>query len=123
MTNYARPEYFNDVAFWNKLRTAQTAGRKALKFALSMYYAATSPETPTWAKVVMAGALGYFILPLDAVPDFLPAIGFGDDLSALAMAAMTVASHISPVHQAKAEETLERWLGREVTVVETVEVK
>ena len=116
--NYTRPEYFTDDAFWTKLRTAKTAGRKALRFALSLYYAALSPETPTWAKAVIVGALGYFILPLDGVPDFLPFIGFGDDLTALGMAAMTVAAYISPVHKQRADETLDRWFGPEVTTID-----
>jgi uncharacterized membrane protein YkvA (DUF1232 family) len=79
---------------------------------LSLYYASLSPETPAWAKAVIGGALAYFVLPIDAIPDLLPLVGFTDDLSALAAAAFTVAAHVKLEHHERADETLARWFGK-----------
>jgi uncharacterized membrane protein YkvA (DUF1232 family) len=75
-----------------------------------MYYAAQDSDTPAWAKAVIFGALGYFILPVDAVPDFLPG-GLVDDAGALASAITVVAAHIKEEHSRRAREVLREWFG------------
>lgn len=103
-------EHYSDRTYWDKLsRFARRAGREVAQKSLCMYYAAQSAETPVWAKGVILGALGYFIFPADAVPDFLPAIGFADDLGMLATALLAVATHITAEHRQRAEETLSQW--------------
>ena len=57
------------------------------------------------------GALAYFILPTDAIPDYLGVVGFTDDLGALAAAVATVAKHLKPEHSEKAERMTGRWFG------------
>jgi uncharacterized membrane protein YkvA (DUF1232 family) len=73
---------------------------------VALYFCLLDGRTPLWAKGVAAAALAYFILPLDAVPDFLPLIGLGDDLSVLSAALAAVAVHITPEHRAKARAWL-----------------
>ena len=68
---------------------------KLVRKALCLYYAALAPETPAWAKAVMLGALGYFILPLDLIPDAIPVIGYADDLGVILAAAATVAVKVT----------------------------
>lgn len=98
--------------FWKKLaRHAAAAGRGTLEKALYLYYAAQSPATPAWARRVIYGALGYFILPLDAVPDLAPLIGYTDDLSVMAAALATVAYYITPQVKDQAHHKLDQWLG------------
>ena len=98
--------------FWKKLaRNAAAAGRGTLEKALYLYYAAQNPGTPAWAKRVIYGALGYFILPLDAIPDLAPLIGYTDDLSVMAAALATVAFYITPQVKAQAHDKLDQWLG------------
>jgi uncharacterized membrane protein YkvA (DUF1232 family) len=78
-------DYFTDEAFWNKVkRYAKRAGRRVLEPALVLYFCMRDDDTPAWAKGVILGALGYFIFPMDAIPDATPAVGFADDLGALA---------------------------------------
>ncbi len=98
--------------FWGKLQqSAKQAGRTVVENALSLYYAAQEPTTPHWAKLVIYSSLAYFILPTDAIPDFIPMMGYGDDLSALASAMVTVAMAITPEVKDKARATVTTWFG------------
>jgi uncharacterized membrane protein YkvA (DUF1232 family) len=105
---------YSDAGFWRKLsRFAKTAGAEVVERALQLYYAAQHPHTPAWAKTVIYGALGYFITPLDAIPDLVPAAGYTDDLGALMMALITVMMYITPEVKAKAKTTMTAWFGEQ----------
>ena len=105
-------QYYSQDGFWNKLRNfARTAGREAVEHALSLYYAAQDPNTPAWAKTVIYGALGYFILPVDAIPDPIPVVGFSDDWAALLAAFATVGIHVTPEIKSRAREKAAKWFG------------
>lgn len=107
-------EHFTDDSFWNKVkRYAKQAGRRVLEPALVLYFCMQDSDTPAWAKAVIVGVLGYFIFPMDAIPDATPAVGFGDDLGALTVALGMVAVHIKPEHSEKAKDKLRQWLGDE----------
>lgn len=100
----------DEASFWAKLaRSARWAGRETVERALQLYYAAGSPNVPAWAKAVIFGSLAYFILPTDAVPDFIPGAGYADDLGTLMAAFGIVAFYITPEVKGKAKETLKRW--------------
>jgi len=104
---------YEEESFWQKVRTyAITAGKVVIEKALVLYYCLQDPNTPKWAKSVIIGALGYFIMPLDAIPDLTPIVGFSDDLGALACAMAIVAVHITTKHQEKAREKLNKWFGK-----------
>ena len=110
MTEYEK--HYSDDSFWAKLRDyALVIGRKGAEVALVLYHCMRDPETPARARTVIAGALGYLIFPLDAIPDFLPGVGFSDDLGALALAIAIVAAHIKDQHKLDAKEKLARWFG------------
>ena len=103
MANYTG-EYTED-SFWKKVKDfAQSAGKEVIMRALTAYYCAIDLDTPAHAKSVIFGALGYFIFPLDAIPDLTPLVGYGDDLGALTLALAMVAAHIKPEHRSKAED-------------------
>lgn len=96
--------------FWRKLGPlAQTAGRSILEKALYLYYAVQDPNTPKWAKRIIYGALGYFIFPLDAIPDLAPLIGYTDDLGVMAAALATVTFYITPQVKEQAHRKLDQW--------------
>ena len=65
------------------------------------------PDTPQWACRVIKGALVYFVMPIDAIPDFIPFTGFADDLAVLVLAMALVVIHIKPEHRKMAEEKWE----------------
>jgi uncharacterized membrane protein YkvA (DUF1232 family) len=111
--NVAERDYssdFSDSGFWDKIKGyAKAAGKGVLEPALKMYYSATDADTPIWAKTTIYGALGYFISPLDVIPDLAPVVGYTDDLGVLVAAAAAVAAHIKAEHAAKARATLHEW--------------
>lgn len=103
---------YSDSSFWDKVKTyAQAAGKGVLEPALKMYYSATDSDTPLWAKTTIYGALGYFISPIDAIPDLVPLLGYTDDFGVLVAAAAAVAAYIKPEHSQRAQETLREWFG------------
>lgn len=111
MSNLQNPD--NSVAFWRKLNGfAYQAGRELVEKALWLYYAAARPETPTWARSVIIGALAYFVIPTDAIPDFIPGAGYADDLSVLATAVGTVLLFINDDVKRKSDAVLSRWFSK-----------
>lgn len=103
---------YSDDNFWDKvMRFAKLAGREVIEKALWLYYAAEQPETPSWAKGVMYGALAYFISPVDAIPDITPLVGYADDLGVLATAIGTVSAYINEAVRAKTAAQLKKWFG------------
>lgn len=79
--------------------------------ALWLYYAAQSPDTPRWARTAIYGALGYFIFPLDAIPDFAAVVGYTDDLGVLAAALATVSLYITDDIKDRTRQTMGKWFG------------
>ena len=93
------------AGFWRTFRKA--AGQ--IPFAedvVAAYYCALDPETPGRAKAVLLGALAYFILPLDAIPDILAFVGFSDDIAVLTLAIATIRSNLTEAHRIAARKSL-----------------
>ena len=106
---------YSESRFWHKLtRYASVAGRAVVEKALWRFYAAQSPTTPRWAKTAIYGALGYFIFPLDAIPDFAPMVGYTDDLGVLAAALATVSMYVTDDIKQRSRETLDKWFGARI---------
>jgi uncharacterized membrane protein YkvA (DUF1232 family) len=76
--------------------------------ALSVWWAARDPETPMAAKGMMLAALAYFVLPTDAIPDILPAIGFTDDAAVFAALMAILGKTLKPRHKEAAQAFLQR---------------
>jgi uncharacterized membrane protein YkvA (DUF1232 family) len=93
--------------FWRKLKRLAVK----LPFAedlLAAYYCAFDRQTPRHIQAALLGAIAYFVLPFDFVPDMLPVLGFTDDAAILATALRTVASHINEDHREAARRTIAR---------------
>lgn len=103
-------KHFSDSSFWEKAKKyGRLAGRKVMEPAIIMYYCLKDNDTPIKIKVIIIGALGYFILPTDAIPDLSPVIGFSDDLGALLTAYEMAKAYTKPEHIEKAEAQLKSW--------------
>jgi uncharacterized membrane protein YkvA (DUF1232 family) len=99
--------------FWIKIK------RVALKipFAedlLAAYYCAFDRETPRHVQAALLGAIAYFVLPFDFIPDMLPVLGFTDDAAILATTIRLVSSHIKPEHRDAARSAMTRGLDEEI---------
>ena len=96
--------------FWVKFKRVVTR----LPFAedlLAAYYCAFDRQTPRHVQAALLGALAYFVLPFDFIPDMLPVLGFTDDAAVLATAIRLVAAHITPEHRDAARAALTRGAG------------
>jgi uncharacterized membrane protein YkvA (DUF1232 family) len=93
--------------FWRKFKRVAAS----LPFAedlLAAHYCAFDRQTPMHVKTMLIGAIAYFVLPFDFIPDYLPVLGYTDDAAVLAAAVKVVASHITEHHREAARRTLER---------------
>ncbi|GBF26943.1 hypothetical protein MnTg02_01987 [bacterium MnTg02] len=93
--------------FWKKFR--RFAAR--IPFAddlVAAYYCALDPNTPSQVRAMLLGALAYFIMPVDFVPDFLLGFGLTDDAAILALVIAKVAEHIKPEHRLAAAKALDK---------------
>ena len=57
-----------------------------LRQAVVLFLCFRDPETPKYVKAVIAGALGYLIIPMDMMPDAVAGLGWLDDLAVLGVA-------------------------------------
>ncbi|NYT61575.1 DUF1232 domain-containing protein [Alcaligenaceae bacterium] len=113
MDNSRYQNEYSPQRFWKKLGPlAQSTGRSALEKALYLYYATQDANTPKWAKRIIYGALGYFIFPLDAIPDLAPLIGYTDDIGVMAAALATIAFYITPEVKEQAHRKLDQWFAQ-----------
>ena len=87
-----------------------TAGRAIAKPALESYELIVDVSTPPQVRVSMIGALTYLIVPVDLIPDFIPAAGFSDDLVALTAVISLWHHHITPEIRSRAKCKLDKWL-------------
>lgn len=103
---------FSEASFWQKLASAAgRAGRELILLALKLFYTWRADSTPLWAKATIVAALGYFISPLDLVPDVIPVVGYSDDLGVLLGALQSVDAYLTPELEAQAKATLQAWFG------------
>lgn len=97
-------QHYSQAGLMAKIGSAAgAAGCEVIKAALLLYAVLTEGDSPTWAKTAIIAVLGYFIWPADAIPDFIPMVGFADD-SALITALLTkLGSIVTPEVRQKAE--------------------
>lgn len=89
----------------------QKAGIVVLYAGLTLFYTLSDPDIPLWVKLLIVAALGYFISPIDAIPDFAPVIGFADDLGVLLFTIAAIALYINDAAREKARMKLYDWFG------------
>jgi uncharacterized membrane protein YkvA (DUF1232 family) len=93
--------------FWRKLRRV-VARVPFVEDLLAAYYCAIDHNTPTYVRGVLLGAVAYFVLPADMIPDVLAPLGFTDDASVIAAAIAAVGGHLHPRHRQQARQSLEQ---------------
>lgn len=102
---------YTESGFWEKIGSvAKKAGIKVIYYALLLFYALQSDNVSISEKVLIIGALGYFILPIDIIPDFMIPIGYGDDLGVM-WGIIKKLDCIDADVKAQAQEKLKDWFG------------
>jgi uncharacterized membrane protein YkvA (DUF1232 family) len=93
------------TGFWPKV-TRVAAQLPFAEDLLAAYYCAFDRQTPNHVRVILIGALAYFVMPFDVVPDLLPMLGYADDAAVLAAALKAVTDAIRPEHRDAARRML-----------------
>ena len=101
---FSRGEFLEKIS-----RVAKRAGAKLVYSALILYYTLQSDQVSVKDKAIIIGALGYLISPLDVVPDAIPIVGLGDDLSVLVYVLQKVWGDVSDDVKQKSKEKLSKW--------------
>ncbi len=105
-------QYFSEVSLWEKIKNySKIAGTKVIYVVLLLYYILKDKNVNSKTKLSVAAALGYFILPTDAIFDLTPIIGYSDDLGVLLFVLTTVSSNLTPEIKEKAQKKMGEWFG------------
>lgn len=111
--NLEKEEYkkeYNEKGFFDKLKKVlKVVGVKGVYMLLLLYNTLQRKDIPPKEKSIIIGALGYFILPLDALPDIAPIVGYSDDIFALGMAILKVMPYIDDEMKEKSKEQIKKW--------------
>ena len=109
------PKYsknYSEDSFWDKIKSVlKSAGLPIIYKALQLYYAMDNPNCPIGVKAGIIAALGYFISPLDIIPDFIPVLGFTDDLAAIGAAIVMANMYIDDEVKRKARAKIDDIFG------------
>jgi uncharacterized membrane protein YkvA (DUF1232 family) len=105
--SYSPPD---ERRFWQKLRRV-VARLPFVEDLLAAYFCALDRNTPTYVRGVLLGAVAYFVLPADMIPDLLAPLGFTDDASVIAAAIAAVGSHLQPRHRDQARHRLQQLIA------------
>jgi uncharacterized membrane protein YkvA (DUF1232 family) len=91
------------------VRLLRRAGRTIARPALECFEMLIDGSTPHQARLTVLAALTYLVLPLDLIPDFIPAAGFTDDMVALTALLGLCTRHVTPVIKDRAQRRLDQW--------------
>jgi uncharacterized membrane protein YkvA (DUF1232 family) len=106
----------DETSLFDKLvRYGVSAGREVVEKVLWLWFASRRPDLPAWARATVYGALAYFLLPADAIPDLLPGIGYTDDIGVLSYALVTIAGYVDADVKRRTSELLARLLPGSAT--------
>lgn len=110
-TNQYSKDYSEDSLFKKIKSVFSKAGVSVVYGVLLLFYALQDPAVPMGAKATIVGALGYFIAPLDLIPDIAPGVGYGDDMTAVITALGVVSVYITPEIKIKARTKTREWFS------------
>ena len=103
-------KHYSEKSFWDKVKEfAATVGGQGIYYALILYYVLMDDETPASQKGIILGALGYFILPIDLIPDLVPLVGFSDDIAAITAVLKMIWASVKSHHLEQAAKKTKEW--------------
>ncbi len=109
-------KYFDEGSFFNKIIAfSGKAGTNMLFYSLILFILMTEKDIPLRIRLIFMAALGYFIFPTDLISDFLPGLGFTDDLAFITYAITQGTDHITPEIKLRAKEKMNSLIGKKET--------
>ncbi|MBQ3346720.1 MAG: DUF1232 domain-containing protein [Synergistaceae bacterium] len=109
------PKYskdYSDDSFWEKVKgVLKSAGLPLIYKAFQLYYVMKRPDCPIHIKAAIVATLGYFISPIDLIPDFVPFVGFSDDLAAIVAALVMAQMYVDENVKRQAREAIDNIFG------------
>ena len=110
---------FSDGKFWDKIKeVAKKIGLKTTSYALILYYVLQKKEVPFKDKMLITGCLGYFILPIDLIPDFIPIAGYTDDVAGMIFAIKKCMDYVDDEIKQNVSSKLVSWFDVEKDYVD-----
>ncbi len=105
--------HYDEKSLFEKIKNFSVkAGQEVIYAVLLLYFLMKNPGVPIKTKISIAAALGYFILPADAIPDLVPMFGFTDDLGVLIFVLVQVSRSITPEIRVQARQKLAGWFSK-----------
>lgn len=117
--NKYKNEYDEQTLMSKISRFAKKAGLNTIYYVLLLYNLLLSDMSSIADKAVIIGALGYFICPLDIVPDLMIGTGFLDDAAVLTLALSKLVTSITPAIKAAAKAQLHEWFDFEASELDS----
>ena len=98
--------------------------RERSRDVIALYFACRDPRVPWYAKAFAAGLVAYALSPIDLIPDFIPVLGYLDELVLLPigvlLATKMIPDDVFDEHRERARLVSERprsWLGATLIVM------
>lgn len=110
LNNKKYSDVYSDSSFWDKLKKFATkVGVKGVYYAVTLYLVLPKDDVPMKAKGIIIGALGYFIFPIDLIPDLIPVAGYSDDIAGLLLALGQVSMYVDESVKREARSKIKTW--------------
>lgn len=108
-------KHYSEDGLWKKIKKySKKVGLSAVYAILLLYFVLQKEEVPMKNKAIIVGALGYFILPIDLIPDVAPGVGYTDDIGILLAALWQVSIYIDTDVKNQSKEKLKDWFGEDI---------
>ena len=103
---------YSESGFFSKIKSVvKSAGLSLIYKAVQLFYVAKNPNVPMNVRAGIIAALGYFISPIDLVPDFTPFVGYTDDIGAIGAAFVMAQMYITDDIKKQAKDTIRQFFG------------
>lgn len=114
-------KHYSNSSFWSKVKKiAKNAGLKVMCYALTLYYVLQKDDIPVAEKGIIIGALGYFILPIDLIPDFIMGLGYTDDIGAMLIAIKKSMNYVDEKVKNQVYLKLNDWFDTDYEEIEKI---
>ena len=106
---------YSEDGLWSKIKdNVKKAGANLIYDVLQLFYVAQNPNVPMRIRAAILAPLGYFISPVDLVPDLMPVVGYSDDAAVIAMAIGIAHFYITDEIRQQAKEKLVAFFGKDI---------